>query len=131
MGVYVNGEEPYNKANNKLIFISIPKEVAWKDVCGVYMISLGDHFYIGKSINIAQRALTHVIEFQALTKVGNKRYGKRKKIFKYLLEHPNLNSFHLTVLAKCDVSELGYMEKYFIRMYSEDKKMLNTQTYTK
>lgn len=130
--VYVKEDGAYNLNNKDVMFISIPKEIAYRgNVCGVYMISIGDHFYIGKSVNIISRATMHVVEFQSLIKIGSKRYGKRKKIFKYLSDNPNLHIFHLTVLVECGKDELDYVERFFIKQYGADKKSLNTQIYGK
>lgn len=112
------------------LWVVMPKEITYfqKDVCCIYKLCFNDHYYIGKSSDLVFRQYAHANKFRYRTDPNDvKFYGKPKKIFDYLIKHPELNYIYCKILRYCDVHELQKFEQLELDKSINDPLCLNSK----
>lgn len=82
---------------------------------GIYMIRIGDDFYIGRSVNLKNRIMNHL---SGILQRGNLGSSKARKQFE------EIRQLSIYVICEAKPSELDEKEQYYIDTY---KPTLNIQ----
>ncbi len=102
---------------------SLRKNKRW---CGIYSLSLGDKFYIGRSKNINARAKQHRSEIMRLMKL--EEVPPTHYLFK-AMQHLNSNkgirNLDISILEECKEVELLEKEQYWLTNYKDNSNCLN------
>jgi hypothetical protein len=99
-----------------------------KPCCGIYKLSLGDHFYIGRAEHIRKRAKQHMKDMEYMIHYKKEKPGGQKNMLKYLLDHPECDRITIQILEICRPSELNEREQHWVNVHIQDPKLLNIQT---
>jgi hypothetical protein len=96
------------------IHAMLPKNIKGRIVSGIYMLSFGNYFYIGRSSNIKDRVRNHI---QALDKLLSKERVSnkyQKSMFNFLMNNPKFNIIEVKILEECEEGELNEREQHWI-----------------
>ena len=91
--------------------------------CGIYLIMISHHFYVGSSYHIYCRIAEHRKQLRrAVRKNENKGHKKTKENKKFINAYKKYgeNNCYWTVLEECDRENLLEREKYWIQLLSPD-----------
>ena len=122
------------------ITICIPDKIN-HGVSGVYIFSIGEKFYIGRSIDIKKRLSSHCsklnyyIKNYAIVSAGVLNIQDPMKslylpMAKYVLEHPKIVEIEIRyVFTYCSHVEMCAMERSLLRLYEAHPDCINRIFY--
>lgn len=86
-------------------------------MCGIYKITnkINNKIYIGKSINIKERWITHIRESNISNEQWDSNYRGVKTPFHSAIRKYGTENFTFEVLEECDREQLNDKEKYWIK----------------
>lgn len=100
--------------------LSIPYNVK---ICGIYIILVANHFYIGSSHNINNRISQHRKQLRkAVKNYENKNYNKFKENKKFINAYKKYGeeACYWAVIEQCERPDLLIREKYWIQALAPD-----------
>lgn len=104
------------------------KNAAFK---GIYKMTIGDAYYIGRSINIRKRAKAHLYELQRLfnhfkyTPDTIPELEYKIKLFKYLWDNPSLFCLEFYFLDSYDETDMIEKEQWYLTKAENDPNCVN------
>ena len=101
---------------------------------GIYLMIVGDHFYVGRSIYISSRAYQHLAEIHKLFKTHGNDHRRANqshyllKVYKYLILHQEVNTVCFKMIQECDTNDdfkMKLAEQLWLDKYIVNSKCLN------
>lgn len=97
-----------------------------KEICGVYRLWYGKHFYIGSSIDVAKRASQHMCKINLFLRRKNfTKGGSYGTILRILWKDLGIECARMEVLQRCTPEELLISEQKWLNEYSSNRKCIN------
>lgn len=90
------------------------------------MLTIGDRFYIGRSVHIRRRTIQHKYELEKLLcrkSIEDNHY--KIKLYEYLKANPDIDVMTVGILEECSYDNLMECEQKWLDHYKNDPNCVN------